>query len=406
MNRIFTLLVLIVTINFSKAQIRILFDATKAEMAGNADWVIDADVYNLKANSNGTVTTGGTQSNPQQIPTPVQSGITSSTSETYWSGALSAWAVDLVKLGYSVETLPYNGRITYGDPTNPQDLSLYKVFIIDEPNLKFTTAEANALVNFVNSGGGLFMISDHTMSDRNNDGWDSPAIWNDILQNNTVQVNPFGITFDLVNFSQTTTNFAALPANTILHGTAGNPTQMQYSNGTSMTLNKSINPSVQGLVFKTGASTTGVTDVMVATATYGTGKVVALGDSSVPDDGTGDPGDSLYNGYTGDANGNHKPLLLNAVIWLAGASNLQTSDLYVDHSVKIYPNPTSDFIYIKELQTNFSEYQYTVFDISGKSLENGILTSTIIDLQKYPKGTYIISLKSKKEDKTFKVIKK
>lgn len=406
MNRIFTLLVLIVTINFSKAQIRILFDATKAEMAGNADWVIDADVYNLKANSNGTVTTGGTQSNPQQIPTPAQSGITSSTSETYWNGALSAWAVDLVKLGYSVETLPYNGRITYGDPTNSQDLSLYKVFIIDEPNLKFTTAEANALVNFVNSGGGLFMISDHTMSDRNNDGWDSPAIWNDILQNNTVQVNPFGITFDLVNFSQTTTNFAVLPTNTILHGTAGNPTQMQYSNGTSMTLNKSINPSVQGLVFKTGASTTGVTDVMVATATYGTGKVVALGDSSVPDDGTGDPGDSLYNGYTGDANGNHKPLLLNAVIWLAGASNLQTSDLYVDHSIKIYPNPTSDFIYIKELQTNFSEYQYTVFDISGKSLETGILTSTTIDLQKYPKGTYIISLKSKKEDKTFKVIKK
>lgn len=406
MNRIFTLVVLIITINFSKAQIRILFDATKAEMAGNADWVIDADVYNLKANSNGTVTTGGTQSNPQQIPTPAQSGITGSTSETYWSGALSAWAVDLVKLGYSVETLPYNGKITYGDPTNLQDLSLYKVFIIDEPNLKFTTAEANALVNFVNSGGGLFMISDHTMSDRNNDGWDSPAIWNDILQNNTVQVNPFGITFDLVNFSQTTTNFAALPANTILHGTAGNPTQMQYSNGTSMTLNKSSNPSVQGLVFKTGASTTGVTDVMVATATYGTGKVVALGDSSVPDDGTGDPGDSLYNGYTGDVNGNHKPLLLNAVIWLAGASNLQTSDLYTDKSIKIYPNPTSDSIYIKDLQTNFSEYQYTIFDISGKNLETSSLTSNKIDLQKYPKGTYIISLKSKKEDRAFRVIRK
>lgn len=148
MNRIFTLVVLIITINFSKAQIRILFDATKAEMAGNADWVIDADVYNLKANSNGTVTTGGTQSNPQQIPTPAQSGITGSTSETYWSGALSAWAVDLVKLGYSVETLPYNGKITYGDPTNLQDLSLYKVFIIDEPNLKFTTAEAFSVNSF------------------------------------------------------------------------------------------------------------------------------------------------------------------------------------------------------------------------------------------------------------------
>jgi hypothetical protein len=36
---------------FSKAQIKILFDATKAEMAGNGDWVIDADLHNLKANS-------------------------------------------------------------------------------------------------------------------------------------------------------------------------------------------------------------------------------------------------------------------------------------------------------------------------------------------------------------------
>jgi hypothetical protein len=35
----------------------------------------------------------------------------------------------------------------------------------------------------------------------------------------------------------------------------------------------------------------------------------------------------LYNGYTGDANGNHKPLLLNATIWLAtSSSNLNVND--------------------------------------------------------------------------------
>ena len=236
MKRRIILITLIVAVNFLKAQTKILFDATKAQMASNADWVIDADLHNLQSNSNGTVTTGGTDSNPQRIPTPAQSNITAATSETYWNGALSAWAIDLVKLGYTVETLPYNGKITYGDTTNAQDLSLYKVFVIDEPNLKFTTTEANALVNFVKNGGGLFMISDHTISDRNNDGWDSPAIWNDILQNNTVQPNPFGITFDLANISQNTANFAASPSNTILHGAAGNPTQMLYSNGTTMTI--------------------------------------------------------------------------------------------------------------------------------------------------------------------------
>jgi hypothetical protein len=119
MNRII-ILTLLGAVIFSKAQTKILFDATKAEMAGNGDWVIDADSHNLKANSNGTVTTGGSDSNPQRLPTPAQSGITINTTETYWTGALSAWAIDLVKRGYVVETLPYNGKITYGDSSNAQ----------------------------------------------------------------------------------------------------------------------------------------------------------------------------------------------------------------------------------------------------------------------------------------------
>src|SRR6202000_1879437 len=105
---------------------------------------------------------------------------------------LSSWGISLVKLGYHVETLPSTGTITYGNSSNPQDLSNYNVFVIDEPNKKFTTAESNAIVSFVKNGGGLFMISDHTGSDRDNDGWDSPAIWNDLMTNNTVASNPFG----------------------------------------------------------------------------------------------------------------------------------------------------------------------------------------------------------------------
>jgi hypothetical protein len=40
-----------------------------------------------------------------------------------------------------VETLPWNGRITYGDATNTQDLSNYKVFVVDEPNILFSAIE-------------------------------------------------------------------------------------------------------------------------------------------------------------------------------------------------------------------------------------------------------------------------
>ena len=392
MKKILSVFTLIVFLS-SNAQITILFDATKAEMAGNADWVIDAD---SKLNN---------ESNPQRIPTPAQSGITASTSETYWNGGISAWAIDLVKKGYYVETLPRTGGvISYGNPNNDQDLSNYKVFIVTEPNIQFTMAEKDAIINFVKNGGGLYMIADHNNSDRNGDGWDSPAIWNDLVSTNSVVANPFGITFDVVTFSQTTTNFANIPSNTILNGSAGTPKAMQFSSGASMTLNKTANPSVQGLVFKTGASTTGTTNVMFATATYGAGKVCALGDSSVPDDGTGDTGDTLYDGYFTDASGNHRPLLINSVIWLATSSGLATDDIMKPElSVNIYPNPSSDFVYV---QSKTSEkYHLTLMDSSGKVLQS-IPNTDKISITSYPKGIYYLVIKNDKGFKNFKVEKK
>lgn len=381
------------TLFYSNAQIKILFDATKDEMAGNADWVIDAD-----SKTNG-------ESNPQRFPTPAQSGITASTSETYWTGALSAWAVDLVKQGYYVETLPISGKITYGDSTNTQDLANYKIFIVTEPNNQFSATEKTAIVNFVKNGGGLYIIADHDNSDRDNDGIDSPSVWNDLFSTNSVKTNPFGITFDLVSFSQTTSNFASLPTNTILHGVAGNPTQMQYSAGASMTLDKTANSSVQGLIYKTGSSTTGTTNVMFATATYGSGKVCALGDSSVPDDGSGDTADSLYDGYFSDASGNHRPLLINSVIWLATASNLSTQDILKNQiSVNIYPNPSSDFVYVKS-ENSTENYELTLIDSSGKTLQI-IPNSNKINITSYPKGIYYLLIKNEKGFKNFKIEKK
>jgi len=184
---------------------KFLFDATKAEMAANADWVIDADNYNLNltsGNGSGRVMSSSSyDSNPQRFPNPLQSGITSSTLETYWQGALSSWAVDLVKAGHQMETLPYNGKITYGDSTNEQDLSNYDVFVLVEPNILFTPAEKTALISYVKNGGGLLMVADHghltggTGSDRNNDGADSADVLNDLM-NNSVQNNPFGVSFN------------------------------------------------------------------------------------------------------------------------------------------------------------------------------------------------------------------
>jgi len=298
------------------AQQKILFDASKAETAGNADWVIDADLHNLSFSNGYAVAGGGSESNPQRFPTPAQSTITSSSPETYWEGALSAWGVGLVKKGFEVETLPYIGKITYGDSNNPQDLSNYAVFVVDEPNIRFTSTEKTAILQFVYHGGGLFMISDHDRSDRNNDGIDSPSIWNDLMQNNSVKQDPFGISFDLLKFDDKSANVRNLPDNPILNGPMGKATELWYFAGTSMTLHPGDNSSVEGLIYRSGSSF-GNKNVLFASATYGKGKVVALGDSSPPDDGTGDPGDKLYNGWTKDANGNHERLIMNASLWLA-----------------------------------------------------------------------------------------
>jgi len=38
------------------------------------------------------------------------------------------------------------GKITYGNSSNPQDLSNYAVFVVDEPNIRFTSTEKTAIL--------------------------------------------------------------------------------------------------------------------------------------------------------------------------------------------------------------------------------------------------------------------
>lgn len=405
-------LVLMISIFFASQSngqtVRVLFDASSAQMAGNADWVIDADTRNLKTGSGGLMVTGGNESNPQRIPTPSQSGISANTAETYWSGALSGWAVDLVKKGFTVETLPYNGLITYGVTTNVQDLSNYKVFVVDEPNIRFTTAEKTALLNFVNNGGGLFMISDHTVSDRNNDGWDSPAIWNDFMTNNGSVSNPFGISFDLANFSQTSSNILNSSTDPILHGSMGNVTGLQYNAGTSMTLNRTANSSVKGLIFKTGSSTSGTSNVLFAGANYGQGKVCGIGDSSPMDDGTGDPNDALYSSYKVAVSGSHQKLMVNAVIWLSTAGTAPRLSAPISAQVqtlgmKVYPNPANDRLHIAFASDVNSSSVISIIDLTGHLVFSSEIAAgnssdeVVLDLSTIQSGLYVISMQNGKD---------
>ena len=301
---------------------RFLFDADHGQSAGNADWVIDADLHNLTWNSSGTFTvnTGGNESNAQRFPTPAANTIVAGSLETNWTGAISAWAIDLVKRGHSVETLPAGTTFTYST-SNTQDLTNYDVVIIDEPNILFALAEKQALLSFVSNGGSLFMISDHVVSDRNGDGQDSVSIWNDFLTNNLVANNPFGIIFRSTgtgsNSSGNNTFFHNIVGDPILNGPVGLATNCAYFNGNEFQIDNTLNSTVTSRMWF-GLVTDSNNFCAVASLGYGNGRVVVAGDSSMFDDGTGDTNDtSLFDGYTTDAGGVQHIWILNASEWLA-----------------------------------------------------------------------------------------
>jgi hypothetical protein len=316
---------------------KFLFDATKYENAGSADWQIDED-----ATEKVPVYTGGTttEGKAQRVPTPSYTGITASTPETYWKGSSSSWAIALVKQGELVETLPDNASITYGNTTNPQDLSNYDVYVVIEPNRLFTAAEKTAIINFIANGGGLMMVADHTAattagidangyepSDRDGDGYDSPRVWNDLMTNNGINNNyPFGFNIDYVDVNEQPTSnvYTGTNANAqkVLNGAAGIASMLSFYDGSTATLFPASNANVQGLFWRMSSTNGGNTGVMALLSTYGSGRVVFVGDSSPADDGTGDTGDSLENGWSGDKPSgytSHPALFINASLWLAKA---------------------------------------------------------------------------------------
>jgi hypothetical protein len=271
---------------------RALFDNFHAETAGNADWIVDDN---------------------QPTPVPAQAAIVPSTPRTYWLGALSSWGVDLVKRGFTVTT--NNAAFTYGNAANPLDLSNFDVLIVPEPNTLFSAAESGAILAFVHDGGGLVAVSDHDVSDRNNDGFDSPKIWNALDPGHLLGVH-WGSTGDANNnIVQTSSNVNPAPSDSVTQGPEGPVTALEFHNGTTLTLFPADNPSVRGEVWMIGLPQSSATGLLAASAQYGSGRVFFAGDSSPIDDGSAQPGNSsIFDGW-GEGGGADSVLFLNATLW-------------------------------------------------------------------------------------------
>ena len=150
----------------------VLFDNSHGETAGQADWVLD--------------------------------------------GGFSDFADDLVSHGYTVKEyrgIDKNGDgvIRYYDDRQTANVSSNEevitydaiknadVFVMAEANRPFTITEQAALKQFVDSGKGIYFISDHYNADRNMNTWDSTETYNGYNRSTSGFYNIGGAYGDLRN---------------------------------------------------------------------------------------------------------------------------------------------------------------------------------------------------------------
>ena len=75
--------------------------------------------------------------------------------------------------------------------------------------------------------------------------------------------------------------------------------------------------------------------------------------------------------------------------------------------VQLFPNPTQETITLILSSKEDIQVRYTIMDYLGKEIRNGNILSekSEISLMDLPAGNYFISLKSKKENRIFKIVK-
>lgn len=312
---------------------KVLFDYTKNQTAGNADWIIDTNY---------------------PIPLPANP-----TAETDWLGGISSWGFELDTahiynsnsssfpsvpeiIEFEVYTLPPESSITYGT-TGPMDLKNYDVYIVCEPQNPFTSAESTAIFNYVLNGGGLFMVADHVASDRDADGWDSPQVWQ------AIGSDAFGMHFYQVgegnnNLTVSTSTYDT-SNDTIVNGPFGSVIGGNYNFHGGTMIQQSA-AALEVAIYNSSYS-------MLSVAFYGAhnGRVAGTGDSSPFDDSTGNTSDDLYDGWN---EGIDRLILLNTTYWLSIDSLDYTQSSYVDSRIFYKENYVSLSIDISDYAKYFS----------------------------------------------------
>lgn len=251
----FLLVLLLVTLCVGAHATNVLYDDTHAQTAGNADWVPE--------------------------------------------GAYSDM-VDMLKTnGYNVKSL---SNVDRDGVITAEILKDFELVILAEPNNPYSEAEQAAIVDFVKNGGGAFIIGDHGNADRNGNGWDAVKVFNTFCPR-------FGFKFKGNDVYEAPLTGAANNDHPVMFGVRG----VGVWAGSTFDIIEAPDAKAVGLIDSRFAKSP-----YIVAAEYGSGRVVAIGDSSPFDDGTGSGGkNKLHDSYDSFMY-SHPQLAYNAMVWVNG----------------------------------------------------------------------------------------
>ncbi|MFZ4672214.1 MAG: T9SS type A sorting domain-containing protein [Flavobacterium sp.] len=86
---------------------------------------------------------------------------------------------------------------------------------------------------------------------------------------------------------------------------------------------------------------------------------------------------------------------------------LSVEDNVLDVQLRVYPNPTSQSLYVTHPDMN--SFGITIMDLNGKQLYLGTINKEEpLDVSKYTQGMYLVTVENKETQKknTYKIIKK
>ena len=84
---------------------------------------------------------------------------------------------------------------------------------------------------------------------------------------------------------------------------------------------------------------------------------------------------------------------------------LSTTDVEFNHSISIYPNPVINQFTIK---SELTDYSYSIYSILGQEISSKRSTNNIqhVDFSNFSKGVYLLVIRSKEKNYTYKLVKK